>query len=218
MDDRGTAPVDVSDRADDNEDALEDDDDEEALEHLSKYVPYESTNNTTLVRRGLQKRAPEFRGTMHMDCKKMREACQNACWYQNCVRDAQGDETQVVYTNARDGVAPGNRIQSGVTISRGTPCNAWPFGQRFWDTYPLEVHHSRGQMLQATLLTSAQKSLQKGGTPFNKNNLNLETDEWPMASWHNDPFDASKGPQVSLRCITNTDNSSESHTQKTYPW
>lgn len=59
----------------------------------------------------------------------------------------------------------------------------------------------------------AQKFADKHGVTGQKRaGLELQTDEWPMASWDNEPFDRSKQqPQRSLRCITNTDNASESH-------
>jgi len=31
-----------------------------------------------------------------------------------------------------------NRLNSGVKTSRGPPCMTWPFGQKFWDTYPFQ--------------------------------------------------------------------------------
>jgi hypothetical protein len=116
-------------------------------DEFSDYVPYDETNRMTLVRKGLMKRAPAFRGTMHMDCKKAREACQNACWYQNCVMGAQGSAQQVIYREGGGVVNrdDDNRVQSGVTISRGTPCNAWPFAQRFWDMYDGHVRDGASQ-------------------------------------------------------------------------
>jgi hypothetical protein len=80
--------------------------------------------------------APAYRGTMMMDCKKAREACTNACWYQNCVLDPS---TPAVYTFGGDNAddANENRIDSGAKVTgQGTPCKLWPYGQLFTDTFP----------------------------------------------------------------------------------
>jgi hypothetical protein len=115
----------------------------EQKEHVRRwggFVPYGEEDDQTLVRRGLFKRAPAYRGTMMMDCKRAREACQNACWYQNCVRGAQGSTTAVLYTyggNDWDSVEYAqNKVESGVDVTESTPCRRWPFGQLFWDSYP----------------------------------------------------------------------------------
>ncbi|EME80967.1 uncharacterized protein MYCFIDRAFT_197824 [Pseudocercospora fijiensis CIRAD86] len=159
-------------------------DPDEVHDEFSAYVPYGEANGQTLVKRSLTKRAA-FRGTMMMNCKKAREACQNACWYQNCVRGAQGSTTAVTYTYDSSSNNDENRVQAGTTVTRGTPCAAWPFGQRFWDMYPW----------------SRQK-------PTKDSQRQLQTDEWPMADFKNDPFDPTANPpQHSLRCITAEDNS-----------
>lgn len=156
-------------------------------EDFSQYVPVGTTEDTTLVRRAttLVKRVPAFRGTMQFDCLEAPESCQNACWYQNCLRGARGSTTVVTYydggaNSTRD---KANRIQSGVTTSRGPPCRAWPFGQKLWDTYKFNPNPAR-----------SSESV-------------LETDEWPMASFENQMFDpAEDPPQVALRCITSRNN------------
>ncbi|KXS95490.1 hypothetical protein AC578_8807 [Pseudocercospora eumusae] len=159
-------------------------DPDEAHDEFSAYVPYGEANGQTLVKRSLTKRAA-FRGTMMMNCKKAREACQNACWYQNCVRGAQGSSTAVTYTYDSSANNDVNRVEAGTTVTRGTPCSAWPFGQRFWDMYPW-----------------------KRQKPTKDSQRELQTDEWPMADFKNDPFDATAKPaQHSLRCITAEDNS-----------
>lgn len=127
-------------------DFAEIDDSLEDSVEFEQYVPIGTTQDTTLVRRanGIEKRAA-FRGTMQIDCLEAPEVCQNACWYQNCLMDAQGDATKIKYQDggrntARDNA---NRLQSGVTTSRGRPCTTWPFGQKFWDTYQFNPNPSK---------------------------------------------------------------------------
>ena len=64
-----------------DEDSNESSDDEGDYDKFSDRVPYADVNGQTLVRKGLMKRTPAFRGTMQFDCKRAWEACQNACWY-----------------------------------------------------------------------------------------------------------------------------------------
>lgn len=119
-----------------------------------------------------------------MDCLEAPEACQNACYYQNCVRGAAGSNTVVRYYDGGGIKAQAtiNRVNSGVTVNRGTPCKTWPFGQKFWDTF--------------TFNPEGEKSEQY-----------LETDEWPMASMRNDPFNPDgQQPQHTMRCITGKGN------------
>ncbi|KAM3422923.1 hypothetical protein BST61_g406 [Cercospora zeina] len=147
-----------------------------ALLHGGGYVPYEITENVTLVRRrdGLVTRAPAYRGVCKMNCKKSPEACKNACYYQNCI---MAGRTVHYY---EPGANTANRDEAGVSVTLGTPCRTWPFGQRFWDS-------------------------RKGGATTD---LNLQTDEWPMNSMRRDNFNrAATTPQVALRCIPNGDNS-----------
>lgn len=100
-----------------------------SLPSASDYLPYEITEDQTLVRRAelLVKRVPAYRGSCKMNCKKSPQACQNACYYQNCIRAGQN----VQYTEP--GVNTANRAQAGVAVNFGTPCSTWPFGQKFWD-------------------------------------------------------------------------------------
>ncbi|GIZ42776.1 hypothetical protein CKM354_000603100 [Cercospora kikuchii] len=167
------------------------------VERWGAYTPYGEEDDQTLVRRGIFKRAPAYRGTMMMDCKKSREACQNACWYQNCMMGAQGSATAVTYTyGGNDDGTPEyaqNRVESGVATSgSGTPCGLWPFGQLFWDPYPFHL----------------QVNPDDPSLPPRDSQLELQTDEWPMANWENPTFDPTANPsQHSLRCITRLDNS-----------
>ncbi|KAF2211685.1 hypothetical protein CERZMDRAFT_98114 [Cercospora zeae-maydis SCOH1-5] len=167
------------------------------VERWGAYTPYGEEDEQTLVRRGVFKRAPAYRGTMMMDCKKAREACQNACWYQNCMMGAQGSATPWTYTYGGndDGTAEyaQARVESGVaTTGSGTPCSAWPFGQLFWDPYPFHLQVNPDDPTQ----------------PPRDSQMELQTDEWPMANWENPTFDPTANPpQHSLRCITRLDNS-----------
>ncbi|KAK4507470.1 hypothetical protein PRZ48_001205 [Zasmidium cellare] len=98
------------------------------------YLPYHITDDKTLVRRSsdLVKRVPADRGIAKMNCKTSPQACQNACYYQNCIR---GGQQPVYYTEPQPhGVNTASRAQAGVELSSGTPCQWWPFGQRFWNT------------------------------------------------------------------------------------
>lgn len=168
-------------------DFAEIDDSLDDSDEFDQWVPVGTTDDTTLVRRanGIEKRAA-FRGTMQIDCLEAPEACQNACWYQNCLMNAQGDTTKVKYQDGgrntkRDS---GNRLLSGVTTNRGRACTTWPFGQKFWDTYQFNPN------------------------PKEASEKYLETDEWPMASFENPAsFDPTADPpQHTLRCITGQSN------------
>jgi hypothetical protein len=125
-----------------------------------------------------------MRGVMQLDCLETPEGCQNACYYQNCIMEAKGDYRKVTYQRAGEGMNAYNRVQSGVAVSGGgTPCKTGPFAQKFWDTYPFNI-----------------------GGKFPKEELKLETDEWPMASMYNPDFDPSKENARSLRCSTKWGN------------
>lgn len=146
----------------------------------------------TLVRRShdLMKRGT-FRGVMQMNCLDASEACQNACYWQNCIKGANGDSTRHTYKLGRRDkkVKEENRVQSGVKVSRGTPCKTWPFGQRFWDSYNFKDGSKQHVV----------------GDRFSY----LETDEWPMAAMQNENFDPNADPNIaqhSLRCITGATN------------
>ncbi|GIZ46693.1 hypothetical protein CKM354_000981000 [Cercospora kikuchii] len=98
--------------------------------HIGSYVPYEITEDMTLVRpySGLVARAPAYRGTCKWNCKSSPEACKNACYYQNCIMAGQ----KVYYYEPAPKSA--GRNQAGVSITMGTPCQTSPFGQKFWDS------------------------------------------------------------------------------------
>lgn len=153
------------------------------------YVPIDLSGESTTVRRaagfGLEKRGADA-GTMQMDCLETPEVCKNVGWFQNCLRDARGDHTKVVYINGPlelkvTPVADQNRIESGVKTSWGRPCKVWPFAQRFWHMHP-----------------NASSLSQK---------YDLETDEWPMATMTTPAFVSGRSvPEVSLRCMTGVHN------------
>jgi hypothetical protein len=166
--------------------------------HWGAFVPYGEENGQTLVRRGVFKRAPAYRGTMMMNCKRAREACQNACWYQNCVRGAQGSTTAVTYTyGGNDDPSPEyaqNRVESGVAVTEGTPCSNWPFGQLFWDPYPFVRSHCHSGLVYALILLQDSQDSPDGPTaPLRSSQRVLQTDEWPMANWLNPDFDPTAG-------------------------
>ena len=134
---------------------------------------------------GVEKRQGRHRGVMQIDCYLAPDICKNAGWYQNCERKAYGDIKKVLYTNGnRDhATAKWSRVQSGVTLSVATPCNGWPFAQKFW--------HPQNDGLE---------------TP------KLQTDEWPMATFENSAFDPnSPEVQVFLRCMPHYENGAGSH-------
>lgn len=104
------------------------------------------------------KRATIDCGTFIMDCSTARGACNNACYYQNCVKGGQtiryqdyGDDEDTQYDN---------RVQAGTKLSGGATCRSLPLSQRMYDQYPD----------WATALP------------------NLQTDEWPMAATVQDDF------------------------------
>jgi len=170
---------------DDDDDELNEDEmgpynHKDEYDEFGSYHPIGSSSDTTHVRRaGLEKRAI-YRGTMQMDCRLAAEACQNACWYQNCM--GAGDNQRYAdggFNTIRDNK---NRFESGVTTDRGRPCSTWPFGQKFWDSYQFKKNPVGNERV-------------------------LQTDEWPMASFENAPFDSTiNPPQRSLRCISGQDN------------
>lgn len=128
----------------------------------------------------------KHQGIMQMDCLVTPEACQNACYYQNCVKGAAGNIEHVTYQvgyedkEVKD-IKSRNRIHSGVTVGIGRPCRTGPFGQKFWDTYPFNP------------------DTWWPGDTF------LQTDEWPMAAMYNPDFDKKSAPN-SIRCSTGYDN------------
>lgn len=137
------------------------------------YLPYEVTKDQTLVYRdgGLFKRAA-YRGRAKMNCKKSPQACQTACYYQNCIRAGQN----VQYTEPGPATNSAGREQAGVTVSIGTPCQTWPFGQRFWDP-----------------IGTGNLGLQTDEWP-------MDSMQRPMFN------PAATTPQVALRCIPGGDN------------
>jgi hypothetical protein len=159
------------------------------------YVPINLEDEKTVIRRavGLEKRV-QARGTLHMDCKNAPEVCKNAGHYQNCLRKAKGNYKSFFYTNGpleTDKNARGktltpqaneNRSNSGVSLSWSRPCRAWPFTQKFW--HPQDSN---------------------GLGP----KLDLETDEWPMATMRTGIWDQLPAP-VSLGCITPAGNTAGS--------
>lgn len=144
----------------------------------------------TLVRPGLQKRAA-YRGIFRMDCNVARGACQNACWFTNCVLKRNNVPNSDMYTNGNPGSGDEakNRRESGVTITNGTPCRHWPFGQKFWDTFPVGVRLARSPRIYSRgCLTISQRAATAGGEIFTSGSLDLGTDEWPMASFVSQVF------------------------------
>lgn len=116
---------------------------------------------------------------MQIDCLVAPEVCQNVGWYQNCLHEGRVR----TYKEGRGSDDKTNRVQSGVKTSNGTPCKTWPFGQMFWDTYPFNENNPRPAELE------------------------LQTDEWPMASMKNAAFDPTADPpQRSLRYMIGTSN------------
>ena len=156
------------------------------------YIPIGVNDGQTHVRQagpgGGLGQVPGYRGVVQMDCMKAPEVCKNAGFYQNCLRGAKGDYKKVLYTNGpkendkKTPVADKNRYNSGVSTSWSTPCRAWPFAQRFW--HPQEL--SQG--------------------PFS--DAGLQTDEWPMATMQTGIFGTV--PPISLRCMSNSQNSAGS--------
>lgn len=115
----GTTPHTITPEEDDQVVVWPDGDDD--------HLPQHNQTLNLLNGKELLKRAPAYRGTCKMSCKKSPQACQNACYYQNCIRAGQN----VQYTEP--GANTANRAQAGVNVNLGTPCSTWPFGQRFWD-------------------------------------------------------------------------------------
>jgi hypothetical protein len=159
------------------------------------YVPINLEDEKTVIRRavGLEKRV-QARGTLHMDCKNAPEVCKNAGHYQNCLRKAKGNYKSFFYTNSpleTDKNARGktltpqaneNRSNSEVSLSWSRPCRASPFAQKFW--HPQDSN-SLGPK------------------------LDLETDEWPMATMRTGIWDQLPA-RVSLRCTTPAGNTAGS--------
>jgi hypothetical protein len=78
---------------------------------------------------------------MQVDCLKGPEICNQVCWFQNCVAGDVGKvqfpEYEIDKARSKED-AEKNRLKSGVKTSRGPPCMNWPFGQKFYDTYPFQ--------------------------------------------------------------------------------
>lgn len=126
----------------------------------------------------------QYRGIMQIDCYLAPDICKNAGYYQNCMRGAQGNNLHVLYTDGDRNIdtTRDSRVQAGVTLQGATPCNGWPFAQRFW--------HPQNNGLELP---------------------ELQTDEWPMATFQHNPFDPlSAVPQISLRCMPRYENNAGS--------
>lgn len=89
-----------------------------------------------------------------MNCAQYPEACENACFYHNCVKGVKGDVLKEYRVGVRNQQTEQRKV-SGVEVDEGRPCSTGPFGQKFWDGYP------------------------GADDPAFK----METDEWPMASF-----------------------------------
>ncbi|CAI6302075.1 unnamed protein product [Periconia digitata] len=90
-------------------------------EGIESFAPVPDAN-------ALFKRAPQHCGTFKFKCKSSAGACNNACYYINCVNKGRADFTYG--TSAVD-----NRVHSGcwTTNKEATLCRTKPFVQRFWD-------------------------------------------------------------------------------------
>lgn len=108
---------------------------------------------------------------------------------------AQGSATAVTYTyGGNDDGTPEyaqNRVESGVATSgSGTPCGLWPFGQLFWDPYPFVcTFHCAFIRVANFRLQHLQVNPDDPNLPPRDSQLELQTDEWPMANWENPTFD-----------------------------
>jgi hypothetical protein len=108
------------------------------------------TEASRLVRRSNlldAEEAASHANQMQVDCLEGPEICNQVCWFQNCVAGDVGKvqfpEYAVGFDSATDKArsledADRNRLTSGVKTSRGPPCMNWPFGQKFYDTYPFQ--------------------------------------------------------------------------------
>ncbi|SMR47121.1 unnamed protein product [Zymoseptoria tritici ST99CH_3D1] len=146
------------------------------LPRVDIYLPYGTTGDQTLVHRAdafvKRKQDPQYRGKSKVDCKYRPQSCQNICYYQNCIHGGRPP----LYREP--GLKSLTRIEAGVSVKPGTPCNAGPFAQKFWDP----------------------RSQSKA--------LNLQCDEWPMVSQKREALSsAAPKIQISLRCIPGRDNS-----------
>lgn len=71
-----------------------------------------------------------------MDCLSYPEACQNACFYTNCMRGVQGDtNNNNIYRVGRRDERDEHRRLAGFATDTGRPRSTGPFGQKFWDRY-----------------------------------------------------------------------------------
>lgn len=134
-------------------------------------------------------------GTFVMDCTKAFGACNNACYWQNCIHG--GDYTYLDNGERKDDGTKkmeekqdANRAESGArTGAKRATCKVFPISQRIYD------HFIDGEI--------------NWDYP---NALKLETDEWPMAAMTQSDFDNRSPwpPRNSLRCIPKRENGSES--------
>ncbi|THV80329.1 hypothetical protein D6D29_06216 [Aureobasidium pullulans] len=131
---------------------------------------------------GLHKRTNRDCGVFRMDCAYVGSACNNACFYQNCVKQ----DSTIRYEDGGGSKrfqwkSDQNRVDAGTTTNPSSPCRMLPLSQRTWDQWP----------------------------NWEQDDPDLEMDEWPVAAMEQPEFSTLGQGTIrnSLRCITAGDNS-----------
>lgn len=106
-----------------------------------------------------------YTNKMQVDCRAGPDICNQVCWFSNCVAGDEGKLQYPEYTIGYDEMSVGdkakgeanqNRLKSGVRTSRGPPCQAWPMGQKFWDSYVFPKPKTPPKARKKTTLDSTQ--------------------------------------------------------------
>jgi hypothetical protein len=87
------------------------------------------------VDRILPRAAPKDFGTFKVKCAGSESACNNACYYINCVAKNDKDANKITFIgpNGNNGEADRNRMESGCQTPNGSVCGNYPFSQKFID-------------------------------------------------------------------------------------
>ncbi|CAG8979639.1 hypothetical protein HYALB_00011523 [Hymenoscyphus albidus] len=106
-------------------------------------------------------RAPTDCGTFKFKCNKSAGACNNACYFINCVN--KGNNKFTFGPNSVD-----NRVHSGCTTSRSsTLCKLLPISQRMWDRQPDDLAPKPLQCDEFPMNAFKQDAFKQGDTPRN---------------------------------------------------
>lgn len=137
-------------------------------------------------------------GTFKIDCSNAFGACNNACYWHNCIhggnylyRDDGEEDDEEKDDKAMAAKQAKNRAQSGqLTTSGYATCRIYPISQLMYDEF---------------IIPPGSPGQNWDHTP-----LDLQADEWPMAAMTQYDYDINNPwpPRNSLRCIDGVQNGS----------